>query len=93
MVQGEQKPINKVRSQTIKHHPPPVNFLLNFQYQMKPYFSSSLNMEHPDQKWQHFISINYLSFKTFCCLTQKYHKPEPPSNVKILNTKIMKKIL
>ena len=32
MLQGKQKPINKVRSQTIKHHPPTVNFLLQLTF-------------------------------------------------------------
>ena len=60
-------------------------------------------MEHPHQKWQHFISNNHLNFKKILLshfpyrksqlYTQKYHKPEPRSNFKDLNTKNRRKIL
>ena len=32
MPKGKQKPTNKVRSQTIKHHSPTVNFLLQLTF-------------------------------------------------------------
>ena len=32
MLEGKQKPTNKARSQTIKHHQPTVNFLLQLTF-------------------------------------------------------------
>ena len=67
MLKGKQEPLNQVKRQKTIKHTTPTHCKLPSQ--IKQYLSFSLNMEHPDQERQDFITNNHLNFKRLCCRT------------------------